>query len=447
MKKIIFSLTSFILLLSLTLPLLSSCGESKEDEIYYLNFKPEVAEVYKNIAADYEKETGVKLKVSTAASGSYEQTLKSEITKKDAPVIFQINGPVGYVSWKNYCLDLKDTEIYKHLIDKSQAITGQDGGVYGIPFAIEGYGIIYNQAKMNEYFALTGRQNEVNSVDEIINFETLSLVVRDMTRHLEELSIDGVFSSTSLYSGEDWRWHTHLANVPFYYEIENKNLDPTGDLSSISFEYSENMKNLFDLYLDNSVSDKRILGSKSVSDSMSEFALGRSAMVQNGNWAWSQINGIKGNTVKEEDIGFLPLYIDMDGEEKQGLCIGTENYFAINKEASEEKQKMAADFLLWLYSSSTGKKYITEQLGFITPFDTFSESEIPNDPLAREVSRYMERDDLVTVPWHFSLFPSSDFKNDFGAALLQYAQGTKDWENAKRVFETRYKEELSKLKK
>jgi len=80
-------------------------------EVYYLNFKPEVAEIYAKIAEAYKAETGVTLKVVTAAAGTYEQTLKSEIAKSDAPVLFQINGPRGYQSWKDYTADLKDTEL------------------------------------------------------------------------------------------------------------------------------------------------------------------------------------------------------------------------------------------------------------------------------------------------------------------------------------------------
>ena len=64
-------------------------------EVYYLNFKPEVAEIYTAIAEAYKAETGVTLKVVTAAAGTYEQTLKSEIAKSDPPVLFQINGPRG----------------------------------------------------------------------------------------------------------------------------------------------------------------------------------------------------------------------------------------------------------------------------------------------------------------------------------------------------------------
>ncbi len=103
-------------------------------KVYYLNFKPEVEEAWNDIAAAYTEETGVDVKVVTAASGTYEEVLKSEIAKEDAPTLFQVNGPVGYSKWKDYCKDLSDTEIYAALSDQSLAVKGTDGtGVYGIP--------------------------------------------------------------------------------------------------------------------------------------------------------------------------------------------------------------------------------------------------------------------------------------------------------------------------
>ncbi len=394
--------------------------------IYYLNFKPEIAEVYDEISAAYEAETGVKLNVVTAASGTYEQTLKSEIAKADPPVLFQINGPKGYASWKDYTKDLKDTELYAHLSDKSLAVTDGDG-VYGIPYVVEGYGIIYNQAILNAYFATEGAV--AASMDEINNFATLKAVVEDMTAKKDQLGIDGVFASTSLQPGEDWRWQTHLANVPVYYEFKNNNIDLASDATKeITFEYGPNFKDIFDLYINNSVTDRKLLGTKQVADSMAEFALGRVAFVQNGNWAWSQIASVDGNVVAEEDIKFLPIYIGVAGEENQGLCTGTENFFSINKNVSEEKQKLAEDFIYWLYSSETGKDFVTNKLGFIAPFDTFSEDEKPTDPLAKEVLNWMSKDGVTSVAWNFTVFPSQTFKNDFGAALLQYAQGQIEWD-------------------
>ncbi len=434
MKRIlsIFCILALLLTLSLTF---AGCGKNNNADIYYLNFKPESARVYESIAKKYAEETGIRLKVVTAAANTYEQTLKSEIAKKDAPTIFQVNGPIGFNEWRDYCADLKGTQLYSILSDKNLAIADGDG-IYAIPYVVEGYGIIYNNAILDKYFALDNRQKNVNSVEQITNFNALKTVVEDMTAHKSELGIKGVFGSTSLSSGEDWRWQTHLMNIPLYYEFNESTeyTDPTLaglNTTDIGFKYATNFKNIFDLYLNNSATEKGLLGSKSVADSMAEFALGQVAMIQNGNWAWSQIADVKGNVVKEENIKFLPIYTGITGEEEQGLCVGTENYLAINSKSSAEQQQAAIDFLVWLFTSDTGKRYVTEELGFLTPFNTFGEDEQPNDPLARELISYMNMESVTSVPWIFTSFPSENFKTEYGNLLLQYAQGNKTFDDVK----------------
>ena len=411
-------------------------------EIRYLNFKPEIAEVYERISDAYEKETGVKLIVETAASGTYESTLTARMATDEAPTIFQINGPIGYASWAEYCADLSDTELYRHLKDKTLAITSE-GKVYGIPYVVEGYGIICNKKILDAYFALPDKKTAVKSSDEITNFQTLKAVVEDMQANREKLGIEGVFASTSLKTGEDWRWQTHLMNIPVTLEFRDKNIDLTGeDYKEIEFKYSENFKNIFDLYLNNSVSDKKQLGTIDVTASMAEFALGKCAMVQNGNWGASQILGVAGNTVASEDIIFLPIYMGVEGEENMGLCIGTENFICINSKASKAEQKAAADFLYWLFSSETGKKFVVEELGFISPFDTFAEDEVPDDPLAREIVKWMNKDNVENIPWNFTVFPGVGYKDSLGAALLKYAQGSISWDEVKKLAADEWKEEF-----
>lgn len=402
-----------------------STETAEAGSVYYLNFKPEVEEVWNEVAAAYTAETGVEVKVVTAASGTYEQVLKSEIAKEEAPTLFQINGPVGYNNWKDYCADLSGTDFYAALSDKSLAVTGEDGGVYGVPYTIEGYGIIYNNAIMEKYFATEGAV--VASVDEINNYATLKAVVEDMTAKKAELGIEGVFASTSLLPGEDWRWQTHTANLPVYYEYQDKGVS---DLAEIEFTYSDNMKNIMDLYLNNSCVEPALTGSKTVSDSMAEFALGKVAMVQNGNWAWGQIAGVEGNTVLEEDVKFMPIYTGVAGEETQGLCIGTENFFAINSQASEADQKAAIDFVNWLVTSATGKDYMVNKLGNTAPFTTFTDDEKPTDPLAKSMLASMESG-KTAVAWSFTTFPSQTFKDNYGAALLEYANGNMTWDEVK----------------
>ena len=441
MKKLFAKITALCCAFFCVFSLSGCKSDSDEKTIYYLNFKPEIASVYDEISKAYQEATGVHVRVTTAASGTYEQTLKSEMAKSSAPTIFQINGPKGYANWKTYCKDLKDTQIYKALTEKSLAVTEGDG-VYGIPYVVEGYGIIYNAKIMERYFASSNKKTNLTAVDEIRSFENLKAVVEDMTRLKSELGIDGVFAATSLKSGEDWRFQTHLANIPISYEFKKNNISLTGNqVNTVSFEYSDHFKNIFDLYLNNSTTDAKLLGSKSVADSMAEFALEKCAMVQNGNWAWSQIKQVSGNKVEEQYIKFLPIYTGIEGEETQGLCVGTENFLCINKNADAEQQKLAEDFLYWLYSSDTGKKFVTEKLNFIAPFSTFSTNDVPNDPLAKEVSIWMNKDNITTIPWNFTVFPSQTFKDNFGAALLSYAQGAKKWPEVKSLFVDEWKKE------
>ena len=81
--------------------MLAGCGRSdgKEDEkgknqaksegkVYYLNFKPEQADDWVKLAETYTDETGVQVDVQTAASGTYESQLKSEMAKEEAPTLF-----------------------------------------------------------------------------------------------------------------------------------------------------------------------------------------------------------------------------------------------------------------------------------------------------------------------------------------------------------------------
>jgi raffinose/stachyose/melibiose transport system substrate-binding protein len=246
-----------------------------------------------------------------------------------------------------------------------------------------------------------------------------------MQKNKAALGIDGAFASTSFSPGEDWRWQTHLANLPISYEYRDKKV---GDAATIDFSYASNYKNIFDLYTNNSVTAKAMLGNVTVETSMAEFALGKCAFVQNGNWGWGQISGTAGNTVAAADVKFLPIYTGVSGEEAQGLCTGTENFFCVNSRISQADREASVKFLEWLFNTAAGKKTVVEKFGFTAPFTTFDASERPTDPLALEMFRYIDDPNRTSVTWNFVSFPSQEFKNLLGAALYQYALGQKTWD-------------------
>ena len=402
----------------------STSGDDAEGKVYYLNFKPEAADQWAALAKEYTKEKGVDVKVQTAASGTYEQTLKSEIAKTEAPTLFQVNGPVGYQNWKKYTADMSNTDVYKELTNQDVALKDGDK-VVGVPYVMETYGLIYNKDILNKYFALDGAK--ATSMDEIDNFDTLKAVADDMQSRKDELGIKGAFTSAGFDSSSDWRFKTHLANLPLYYEFKDDNV--TEQPATIKGTYLPNYKKIFDLYITDSTTDPTQLSAKTGDDANSEFALGEAAFYQNGTWAWTDLQKAG---MKAESVGMMPIYTGVKGEEKQGLATGSENYWCINDKASDADKKATEDFLSWVITSDTGKKAISQDMGFTTPFKTFDDVKFDN-PLT-EAAVEDQKSGKTQVSWNFTMMPSEEWKNKVGQALLEYAQGTGKWDAVKTAF-------------
>ena len=424
MKKIT-ALSMAVMMAASMIPSVPVMAEEAKGSVYYLNFKPEQADQWVELGEKYTEETGVPVTVVTAASGTYESTLKSEMAKDEAPTLFLVNGPVGLASWKDYCYDLKDTEIYKQLTSEEFALTNEDGSVPGIAYVIETYGLIYNKALLNDYFETDGAV--VKSVEEINSFDTLKAVADDIQAKKDDLGIEGAFTSAGFDASSDWRFKTHLANLPVYYEYVADGINST---DAIKGTYLENFKNIFDLYITDSTCEPSVLSSKTGEDAASEFALGEAVFYQNGTWAY---NDIKDNEVADEDMGMLPIYIGVEGEENQGLCTGSENYWCVNSKASEEDIQATLDFLNWVITSDEGRTSLSQEMGFVTPFKTFDKNFESENPLVVDANKYIA-DGKTSVAWNFTTMPSEEWKNQVGSAMLEYAQGTGEWDAVEKAF-------------
>ena len=386
-----------------------------EGYVYYLNFKPEQAEQWEALAKTYTEETGVQVDVVTAASNTYDQTFKSEIVKEKAPTLFQVNGPVGLAQKHEYVYDLAGSAVYSELKSDDFALREGDA-VYGIAYVVETYGLIYNK----KLLADAGYKAE-----DIKSFEALKACAEDITARKDELGFSA-FASTGMDSSSDWRFKTHLANLPVYYEYIADGIDTTTEIKGT---FLDNYKNIFDLYINNSTCEPTMLSSKTGDDATAEFALGEAVFYQNGTWAYGQITGYE---VADEDIGMMPIYIGAEGEENLGLCTGTENYWCVNKEASEENIKATLDFMNWCVTSETGKTALRD-MGFVCPFKGFTEEFLPANPLILAADEDTASG-TTPVKWCFPTMPSEEWKNVLGSALLEYAQGTGDWEAVRAAF-------------
>ena len=399
MKKLIALLLAVIMVLGLV-----ACGSNNKGSVYYLNFKPEQDAAWQELAAAYTAETGVPVTVLTAASGTYEETLMAELAKTEAPTLFQVNGPVGLANWKDYCYDLSGSEIYGHLTNDGFALT-EDGAVYGIAYVIESYGIIANKGLL---------EKAGYAVEDINSFETLKAVAEDITARSAELGF-AAFSSAGMDSSSDWRFKTHLANLPIYFEYQ---ADGIGTTTAIKGTYLDNYRQIFDLYINNSTCDPAELSAKTGDDSRNEFLNGEAVFFQNGSWEYGSLSAV----FADEDLAMIPIYVGAGDEANQGLCTGTENYWCVNKDASEADIAATLAFMNWCVTSEAGTTAMANDMGFVIPFDTAVES--PNLFVKQDVAYTAAG--KTPVSWNFPTMPSEEWKNMVGSALTAYAADQTD---------------------
>ena len=411
MKKILAMLVAATMILGMV-NIFAVAETTATGSVYYLNFKPEQAEQWEALAKVYTEQTGVPVTVVTAASGTYEDTLRSEIEKPEAPTLFQVNGPVGLKTWSDYCLDLSDTEVYKELKSDDFALK-QDGQVLGLAYVIETYGLIYNKDLLAKYCALDNAV--IKDASEINNFATLKAVADDIQARKDELGVLGAFTSAGMDSSSDWRFKTHLANLPIYYEYK---ADGIGTTEAIKGTYLDNYKQIWDLYITDSTCDPKLLASKTGNDAVAEFVGKKAVFYQNGTWAYGDVSSLG-----DDNLGMLPIYIGVDGEENQGLCTGSENYWCVNNTASDEDIQATLDFLYWCVTSETGTSAMADDMGFVIPFKAAKGS---TNPLIAIANDYVAAG-KTSVDWCFSTMPSEEWKNGVGSALTAYAAGTGDW--------------------
>lgn len=421
---------ALVLALCLCVCLFAGCGGDKagsdddQGSVYYLNFKPEQDAQWQELAKLYTDKTGVPVTVVTAASGNYETTLAAEIAKTDAPTLFQVNGPVGLENWIDYCYDLSGSDVYGQLTSDDFALKGENGEVYGISYVIETYGIIVNTNLL---------EKAGYKLEDINSFESLKKVAEDITARSSELGFSA-FTSAGMDGSSDWRFKTHLANMPLYFEYQ---ADGIGTTDAIKGTFLDNYRDIWDLYINNGTCDPKELSAKTGDDAVAEFTGEQAVFYQNGTWAYGDVASLG-----DDNLAMIPIYIGAGDEANQGLCTGTENYWCVNGNASEADIQATLDFLNWCVTDEVAVKAMCggegampsgeAGMGFVIPFKNALES----DNLFVRQATEMINAGKTSVSWNFPTMPSEQWKNDVGSALTAYAADQTDanWDAVVKAF-------------
>ena len=399
--------------------LFAGCGNSSSSDkssakgsVYWLNFKPEADEALQDIAKTYEKEKGVKVKVVTAASGNYNSTLTSEMGKSAAPTLFVVGNQAAVKTWDDYCIDLKDTDVYKELSTDAFNLKDENGKVASMGYCYESYGIIVNKKLLKK----AGYE-----ITDIKDFASLKSVAEDIHKRADKLGFDA-FTSSGLDDASAWRFTGHLANMALFYEGRDDGWKEAP--AEIKGTYLENFKNVWDLYINNSKYDKNTLATGGY-DAEAEFKKGEAVFYQNGTWEYDALK----KSISDDDMQMIPIYCGVEGEEKAGLCSGTENCWAVNAKASEKDQKATLDFMNWLVTSDEGTKVMAEQFGAI-PYKKAADS---GNVFLKNANDLLEAGNY-NVDWTFNYTPNVDeWRASLVAAMNKYDAGG-SWDDVKTAF-------------
>ena len=406
----------------------ATTAASGEGSVYMLNFKPETDQAWQDLAATYTEQTGVEVTVLTAADGQYSTTQQAEMAKgDDAPTIFNIGNTTAAQTWNDYTLDLKDTALYDHLTDKSLVIN-YDNKVAAVANCYECYGIIYNKTILADYCTMDNAV--ISSAEDIKDFDTLKAVAEDINARVDEINeqfgyeLTGAFTSAGLDDGSSWRFSGHLANLPLYYEFLDDGCDLIAGEAEIDGTYLDQYKNVWDLYTTDAAQDKTTLATGGY-DAEAEFKNGSAVFYQNGSWEYAALSEVYTN----DELAMIPIYCGAEGEEKAGLCSGTENCWAVNAKASEEDIQATLDFMYWIVTSEEGTTCFEEQFGII-PYKQAAET---SNVFLQDANNYLNAG-CYNVDWTFNYTPNvNEWRAGVVAAMNQYDAGG-DWADVETAF-------------
>ena len=424
---------TLLLTLAMTLSL-AACGAKKEEapaasapaasapatetgSVYYLNFKPEADQAWQDLAAKYTAETGVEVKVVTAAGGNYSDTLTAEMAKDAAPTLFQCGNMQGLKDWGDYCIDFTGTKVLDEMTTSDFNLVDEAGAVKAIGYCYEAFGIIVNTALLEQ---------AGYTLADITNFETLKAVAEDIHARSAELGFDA-FSSAGLDGSSSWRFSGHLANMPLYYEFRDDGV--TAQPATITGAYLDNYRNIWDLYINNASVATNSLPTATGDMSSGEFKEGKAVFYQNGTWEFA---GLVEAGIPAENLAMIPIYCGVEGEEAAGLACGTENCWAVNAKASQADIDATLDFIYWVVTSEEGTQMMAKEFGPI-PFKNAAQSE---NVFFNNANEYMANGNY-TVTWAFNHTPNVDsWRATVVTALATYSADPTDanWDAVKAAF-------------
>jgi len=414
MKRLLALIVAVMIAVSLVACDTSDSAVQKEGSVYWLNFKPEIDGLLQELAARYKEEKGVDVKVYTPDSGKYQSTLLEQLDSLDPPTMFNLGTPNDIKILGSYAADLTDTAIADQVSVTDYNLVDESGKLLALGYCSECFGIVVNP----DFLPLVGL-----TIDDIKDYESLKYAVEIIHNNEFWLGYDA-FAPVDFSDESSWKYTAHLANVEYAYEYRASKGWPECP-ASLTGEYMDNFRNLYDLVVNNcAVSPEKL--AKGSYNGLQDFKDGKAAFYLAGSWDYAEI-------VKEiPNAVMIPYYCGVKGEAKAGLCSSTENRWAVNGKLSEKTQKATRGFMVWLVSDPDASSALSKALG---PLPYKKATNDVENGFINDAAKYRE-DGCYNLPWQFCYQPDSGaYRAGLLNALKAYNSDQSDdtWQNVRKA--------------
>lgn len=408
----------------------SSAGGTKQTEVHILQSKSEHLDDLKEAAKTYMgAHPDVKIDIDTVRMGDYSEELVKKLEAGEKIDVFNIEGPRELREWGGILEELTDQPWVANAVEGTLPAVTKNDKVYGLPCAIEGYGLVYNRAIFETAGIATEGLNTFTGIEAAM--KALKEKIDSGALKEKYPALEAVFE---LPAGDKRITGLHTLNLALAAEFAGPS--EAYDSATVKLQHESALKALVDLQAAyTSHADKTEL--LNAVDYGAQVAGGisaeRVAMIQQGNWIYREVANIDEETARNLDLLPLPL----KGVTEDSIPVGVPMYWCVNKQSGVAEKKAAKEFLNWLYQSEEGKRIVVEEMGFIPPFTNYNDLQ-PDDPLGRAVKEYADAG--KTLPWVYAGFPEGWGQEVFGMNLQRYFAGEMKWEELLADAKTKWEE-------
>ena len=429
MKKRILSLA---LCLALALSMVAFAGCKKEEpqgtaanettgasdtkgSVYWLNRETAAKDDLEALAQTYTQQTGVTVKVVTP--DTYEDALTAEMGQPGAPTLFALGSKDDLAAWGESCYDLTGASVYNERTTDAFTLGEASGKICAIGYGYDCFGIIVNKALLRK----TGYD-----LSAIRDFTSMKIVARDIHARSAEWGIDA-FAPSTLDESSAMRYAGQLANMALFYECRDDGWTACPD--KLKGTYMDGFRNAFDMYVQNAAVKPDMLTTGKY-DAKEAFISGKAVFYLGGAEVFDDL--VAGG-IPAEDLAMIPIYCNVAGEEKAGLCSNAKGFWAVNGQSSQADIKATLDFMHWMVTSPEGTEVMRRHFGAV-PYKNAGESE---NVFYNDAASYLSAGNYV-VDWTFNYTPkASEWRAGVISALADYCNGG-EWNDVRVAFVTNW---------